>query len=88
MSDTHELKVWPPYFAVLLNGSKTFELRKNDRRFAVGDVLRLREYDPVPNTYTGRQVERRVTYVLAGLEAAVFGLQPGFVILALGEVDS
>lgn len=45
---THTLKVWPQYFDALDSGGKTFELRKDDRtpRFAVGDVLRLREWDP------------------------------------------
>lgn len=45
---THELKVWPEYFDALASGEKSFEFRKDDRepRFAVGDVLRLREYHP------------------------------------------
>lgn len=40
----HELKVVPPYFDALVSGSKTFEVRKNDRAYQAGDVLRLREW--------------------------------------------
>jgi hypothetical protein len=42
----HELKCWPPYFERLLDGSKTFEVRKDDRGYQTGDWLVLREWDP------------------------------------------
>jgi hypothetical protein len=61
---THELKTWPEYFGALVDGSKTFEYRRNDRGFRVGDVLHLREWDSITGHYTGRDMRRRVTYVL------------------------
>lgn len=42
----HSLKTWPEPFQALVDGRKTFELRKNDRGFMVGDQLQLREWDP------------------------------------------
>lgn len=79
---THELKVWPEYFAPLDRWSKTFEFRRDDRepRYAVGDLLRLREWVPVPSMgddengclatfaphYTGRECWRSVIYVARG----------------------
>lgn len=42
----HTLKVVPPYFEAIADGSKTFEVRKNDRAYQKGDVLRLREWHP------------------------------------------
>lgn len=42
----HELKLHPKYFNRILTGQKTFEIRKNDRDFQIGDRLILREYDP------------------------------------------
>lgn len=42
----HELKIWPEYFELVATGHKTVELRReDDRQFAVGDVLELREWD-------------------------------------------
>lgn len=41
---TIELKIAPKYFAEVYVGRKTFELRKNDRDFQVGDFVRLREW--------------------------------------------
>jgi hypothetical protein len=60
---THELKTWPEYYSAVLEGTKTFEYRRDDRGFKVGDVLHLREW--VPSTgYTGREMRRRVAYLL------------------------
>jgi hypothetical protein len=87
MSREHELKCWPEFFTPLLTGAKTFELRKNDRGFQVGDVLWLREWDAGdPGQgfgYTGREMRRRVTYILIGMgierEYACLGLsQPSW----------
>jgi hypothetical protein len=41
----HELKIWPQYFARVADGSKTFEVRKNDRGFQPNDEVLLREFD-------------------------------------------
>ncbi len=77
---THKLKTWPQYFDDLRTGKKSFELRKNDRRFAVGDVLMLEEYDPMTKTYSGKCLLFDITYIHSN---ATFGLRTGFVILGL-----
>ncbi|MGN2371913.1 ASCH/PUA domain-containing protein [Clostridium cagae] len=91
MSKIHELKILPKYFNAVLDGTKTFELRKNDRGFEVGDTLVLKEYlqeisDRYKTTlhaqYTGQEVKKEISYILDG---GKYGLQEGYVILALGE---
>lgn len=77
----HELKTHPVYFERLEDGSKTFEIRRNDRGFQTGDTLQLREYDPTSNGYTGREAFRRVGFVASG---TLFGLDLGeHVVLSL-----
>lgn len=60
---THDLKSWPQFFRAIADGTKTHELRINDREFEVGDVLLLREYDPKKRRYTGRQLKAHITYI-------------------------
>ena len=60
--DTHELKILPQYFQAVWNGTKNFELRKNDRDYKVGDILILREYNN--GEYTGSFLKVIVTYIL------------------------
>lgn len=59
-----EKKVWPKYFQEIIDGKKNFELRLADFKVKVGDVLVLEEWDPREQKYTGRETEKKVTYVL------------------------
>lgn len=45
------------------SGKKKYEFRLNDFDIEVGDVLRLEEWNPDTETYTGRYIEKKVTYV-------------------------
>lgn len=63
---THDIKTDMEPFWVLWNGEKTFEFRRNDRDYQVGDTLILREYFPDTNTFSGRAVKARVTHLIAG----------------------
>ena len=74
----HELKIAPEFFEAIAAGEKTFELRKEDRGFNVGDVLWLREWKD--DRHTGRELKKRATYLLSG-----WGLSSGYVCIALGE---
>lgn len=75
---THELKTTAPHFEHVRSGAKRAEIRKDDRGFAIGDVLVLKEYDAASCSFSGREVEVRVTHVLSGFE----GLAAGYVALS------
>lgn len=77
----HKLKTWPEYFHQVFMGYKIFEVRKNDRDFKVGDWLQLEEFDPKTEKYTGRNVSRRITYILKSSKD--FGIIDGFVVMAI-----
>lgn len=82
----HAKKVAPEYFAALLKGDKTFELRREDPEepaFAVGDYLALNECEDGKHSegphFSGRCLLYKITYVLRGHRL----LQPGVVALGL-----
>jgi hypothetical protein len=79
---THELKTWTAFFKCLQDGSKTFEIRKNDRDYKVGDRLWCREYNPETHSYLGPDISFEVTYVMKDHD----GLRPGYVIMGIIRV--
>jgi hypothetical protein len=87
---SHELKAWPHFFRSVWDGTKTFELRRDDRGYQVGDILLLREYDPdrddLPcgERYTGRELTARVEYILVGGQ---LGLEEGYVIMSIKRMQ-
>ena len=42
----HDLKTWPESFSAIWRGTKTHEVRVDDRGFEIGDHLLLREFTP------------------------------------------
>ena len=54
---------WPEYFEAIKFGKKKFELRLNDFDIKEGDTLILEEWNPKIKEYTGRKIEKKVTYV-------------------------
>jgi hypothetical protein len=75
----HTLKTWPEHYQEVADGRKTFELRLNDRPYAVGDTLLLQEYEPLEHAYTGRALRVLVTHILRGGE----WLTPGYVCMSI-----
>jgi len=57
-------KTWPENFEKVLSGEKTYELRLADFKVEPGDVLLLEEWDPETKKYTGRKLEKKVSFVL------------------------
>lgn len=86
----HGLKIWPQYYCRVIDGSKTFEVRENDRGFQPGDEVTLSEWDPSTREeadvmgystrtvgYTGRNIKFKIGYVLPiDATRVVFSLLP------------
>ncbi len=56
-------KTWPKYFEAVASGKKNYDLRLNDFEITEGDILILEEWNPETKEYTGRKIEKKVTYV-------------------------
>ena len=84
--NTHELKCHPHFFAAIAAGKKTFEIRRNDRDYRIGDMLNLREYDPTFG-FTGRRLSGlEIVYMMMAEDFPA--ILPGFVIMGLRGVPS
>ena len=75
----HELKTVQAPFVAVLEGKKRFEFRRDDRGFAVGDLLLLREWDGEDGDYSGRVILASVSYIARG----EFGVPSGFCVMSI-----
>ncbi|OGM17689.1 hypothetical protein A2V56_00615 [Candidatus Woesebacteria bacterium RBG_19FT_COMBO_42_9] len=57
-------KTWSEAFEKILSGEKTFDVRLANFKCKPGDILVLEEYDLKLKKYTGRKVEKEITFVL------------------------
>lgn len=77
----HAIKIKEVYFKAVLSGKKTFEIRKNDRNYQVGDIIHFVPVDDEcgmiiphdPNAY-------KITYVFHGGE---YGLEEGYCVFGI-----
>ena len=89
----HELKTHPQYFSMVYDGTKKFEVRKNDRNYQLGDELLLKEFVPQGyyedgtqgEYYTGRIIQSRIDYILNGGQ---FGIEEGYCVMSLSCLNS
>lgn len=78
MSNQHVLKIHPVPLADLLSGTKTAEVRRNDRDFQVGDTVRLMEVNPETGNWTGAADHvRTISHIQTG-----YGLPDGICVLS------
>lgn len=62
--EIHKLKSWTMFYKDIESGERTSDIRcTDDRRFKVGDIMELNEFDPVKFEYTGRVQRCEITYI-------------------------
>lgn len=82
MKKTVRKAILPKDFKDVRNGTKTFELSKDEDNIQAGDTLILSEYEN--GEYTGNSVMVKVSYVLR--DVAEYGLVEGYVIIGFNEI--
>lgn len=86
---THKLSIYPTSFIAIANGTKPFEITRNDQGFAIGDIIIFKEIDSSGNNrprqsmkFTGRTLTRKITYVSP---EGKFGLRLRYCAIALSK---
>lgn len=77
----HKIKIKQCYLYHILEDRKTFEIRKNDRDYQVGDIIQfmpLEDNDYDVYEWMSPLPDFEITYVHSG-----FGLEPGYVALSI-----
>jgi len=87
----HTLKTAATAWDAIKAGEKGFEVRRNDRFFQRGDIVRLRKMSecghyyatPPGNTFGTLDLEFRIGWTLQGGQ---FGIEPGYVVFQLESI--
>jgi len=77
----HTLKTLTKYYNAVIEGTKTFEVRKDDRDFQVDDGLLLQRYDDGQCKQDFYQC--RITYILGRNDDEKQFVKKGYVILGI-----
>lgn len=86
MAKVHIVKSWSHFFKAIKAGEKTHELRDNDRRYKVGDIMILQDYDNIDGKYTGAECAVKITYITNRERPCAFSgsvLDPKYCILSI-----
>ena len=87
----YEVKSWPWLFSEMITGVKKHDMRdKRDRDYKVGDVMKLREFDPRNGSYTGRWALFRITYITDNVTPCAMSsgaLDNNFAILSVEKLE-
>ena len=86
---THNLKLSVDFCGAVLSGEKTFEVRKNDRGFQTGDLIRFipidgtsyRSSDGTVREHAKHEISGhtyKITYILNG-----WGIKNGYVVMGI-----
>lgn len=89
---THTLKTIDYCWDAVAAGEKTFEIRRNDRGYQRGDIVRLRKIDgsgyypadPNKGRFSCQEIDRKIGFMLTGGQ---FGIEPGYVLFSLEPVE-
>ena len=87
----HELKIKHEYLIEVDRGRKTFELRKNDRDYQVGDLIHFIDIKQSNSgncdcdIYIDKDTLYKITYILKNVEE--YGLDKDYCILAIKKLE-
>lgn len=89
----HTLKTLAPYWDAIADGSKRFEVRRDDRGFQRGDTLKLaRMCDDEPSVYStpgggksshAQNADTLFVHVDWVLTGGQLGIEPGYVVMSI-----
>lgn len=89
--NVHHVKSWSHFWDAIAYGDKKHDLRKLDRPFKRGDIVKLYQYDNVGGRFTGRTCQARITYVTSNQHPCAYSsavLPKDYCILSLAVIGT
>lgn len=80
----HNLKTWPEPFQATWEGRKLYEVRVFDRHYETGDILRLFEFFPDAENFTGRYIRAQITCIT---RPGLYGLPPNVGVMGIKPLE-
>lgn len=77
----HYVKCLPEFFKLIVNGKKRFEIRYDDRKYEIGDLVILREWEN--GIYSTEKICKTIDYVLRQGER--YGLMKKYSIIQFAD---
>lgn len=79
----HQLDCDPVIFQSIYNGVRSFDIQINDREYKVGDALYFKEYNREKQSYSGRWISKRITYLVEMSRDYNLNGAPNLVVMAI-----
>jgi len=83
-------KCWKDTFEKIASGEKKFDIRLGDTEFNKGDILILKEFDPETKEFTGKEIKKKVGFMLRTKELPYWSeeetVKHGYVVIQLEEM--
>lgn len=73
----HQIKLAAMFFDDVASGRKSFEIRKNDRGYKVGDILEMMEFK------SGKETERMVRVKVTYMIEEYTGIEEGYCVMGI-----
>lgn len=77
----HDLKIKKEYFQAIIDNKKSFELRKNDRDYKIGDYIKFKVINDTGEIIFISPDYWYITYILK--DVPEYGLMDGYCILGI-----
>jgi len=83
-------KTWPEHFELIKSGKKNFDLKLTGFKAKEGDILVLKEWDSKKGRYTGREIKKKISYVMRTKKLEFWSTKDiekyGYQVLGLEEI--
>ena len=81
----HEIKLNREFCEDVYNGAKQFEIRKNDRQYEVGDIIKFIPWEPHSEASFKHPIKQNA-YIIKYILRGGYGLKDGYIAMQIKKI--